>query len=122
MHVITAVPSAEKASASRIPIRSPKRLITATWTEPAMPARSESTTAADDTERSYTLTPPRRGGGDGSRDRAVRAGGRSGALRAARRALPKGARRDDVPPRRDLRGADGRAALPLLRRVGVPRP
>src|SRR5689334_17219904 len=119
MHVIAAVPSAENASASRIPIRLPNRLITATWIEPAIPARSESTTAADDTGRSYTLTPPRRGGGDGSRDRAVRAGAGRRALRAACRALPRGPGYGGVPPRADLRCADGRAALPLLRRMGV---
>src|SRR5580765_389856 len=58
---------------------------------------------------------------DGQSVRALRERAGSGAVRAAHRALPAGARRH-VPARQGLRRADGRAALCLLRGAGVPRP
>src|ERR1044072_5508934 len=64
---------------------------------------------------------PTKGELDGQGLRAVRERAGSGAVRAPRRALPAGTRRE-VPPRQGLRRADGRAGLRVLRRVGVPRP
>src|SRR5919197_5166228 len=66
----------------------------------------------------YAHASTTRRGSDGSRNRAVRRGAGRGAVRASRRPVPAGPGRD-VPPRAGLRRADGRAGLPLLRRVGV---
>src|SRR5919198_3982827 len=57
---------------------------------------------------------------DGSCDRAVRRGAGRGAVRASRGAVPAGPG-GNVPARARVRRADGRARVPVLRRVGVAR-
>ncbi|RPH38519.1 MAG: enoyl-CoA hydratase/isomerase family protein, partial [Planctomycetota bacterium] len=71
--------------------------------------------------RSYTLPPGRRRRKEshGSRVHALRGEAGSRPVRAARGALPQGPRRD-VQARAGLRRPDGRAEVPVLRRVGVP--
>src|SRR3954453_411992 len=68
----------------------------------------------------YAPTVYDEGEANGSRDRPVRAGAERSSLRAARRALPQRPWRD-VPARQGLRCADGRAAVRLLRGMGVAR-
>src|SRR5918992_540891 len=107
--------STENATAGTIPTRSPSSPITAAWMPPAIPAVKQMETARAvplDTGRSYTL---RRVADDGRRVHgprvhALRGVARSRPVRAARRALPQGPRRD-VQARPRLRSADGRAEV-----------
>src|SRR5215207_9851538 len=117
--------STENATAGTIPTRSPNSPITAAWTPPAIPAVKQIETARAvplDTGRSYTLRPVAADGKEshGSRVRPVRGEAGSGAVRAACGAVPQGPRRD-VQTRPRVRRPDGRAEVPVLRRVGVCR-